>query len=263
MDRSSHVFWRVLRKIQTHRHWYCIGHLAGQPWNCCQKIPPHFQVGRRRTSRVVPSDWLRFQSSEFGKLGLEAAACWVRPQIASCRQMPSLFLRGANGLGEEIDQFDQKTGCAAAAAASLLLLLLLLLSHFTADWPFHYRKSAGVSDFASECVAGDSFDRGKPRRKVVRSASTASRTCCQRKEVEKEEKKRSCRKIFSFQFRKEVKHFPNLDCVKIKEWKRCPSMGGSKLMWVQFSSSCCLVLTTLVSFWFWMILDTASGQTWM
>ena len=42
-----------------------------------------------------------------------------------------------------------------------------------------------MSDFASECVAGDSFDRGKPRRKVVRSASTASRTCCQRKEVEK------------------------------------------------------------------------------
>ena len=33
---------------------------------------------------------------------------------------------------EEIDQFDQKTSCAASAAA-LLMLLLLLLGHFTAD----------------------------------------------------------------------------------------------------------------------------------
>ena len=65
-----------------------------------------------------------------------------------------------------------------------------------------------MSDLARECVAGDSLNGGKAGGKVVRSASTASGTCCQWKEVEKEEKKRACQKDVILERKDKTQHHP-------------------------------------------------------
>ena len=64
-----------------------------------------------------------------------------------------------------------------------------------------------MSDLASESVAGDRLNGGKAGGEVVRSASTASGTFCQRKEVEKEEKKRACQKFIS-EKKDKTQHYP-------------------------------------------------------
>ena len=224
----------------THRHWYCVGHLTGQPCDCSQKISPHSQVARRWTFCVVPSpsDRHRLQSSQSSQLCPEAAGRVLLPQVSCCRQTVPFLLWRAKGLGEEIDKFDQQTGCAAAAAG----FLLLLLPHLTPDRSFCHGIAARVADLVSECVAGNRLHRRKPWGKaVVGATATAAGTGGQWKEVEKEQDYRSWQML---RLSLELSIAQTLSCycvcVHAKRWKNTK----------QYISTTVDILSQWV-FWFW------------